>query len=653
MLDVTVSPVAGNAGSIAAYPTGNTEPASAAFAWPATQVTQWSAAMGLGSLGAVSFDVKSGGSVNLTVAVLGYFISDSTGEDGFVASEARVLNTTNVGGSPLAPGETRDIQLTGTNGIPTMDVEPISTVAVDVLAAPASTTTSGSVSAFSGDASSGLSAVTFDGITASSLTMITLGYGGDIRLHNSANGPVDIILDLEGWFDGKPGGDAAVQPGETESVPDTTPPTATPVPTSSYNLTGTLANGAGTGIGGMSVSLYATDVEVNDPTTDTAFPLVAQTTTDAAGNWTMTIPSPLPADVQPLADQNGGILNAQLVSTGAAPDGTTMAAVSFLSITGTTTSSPSDALQTVAQQDTQPINATFYPTQQNAQTSFDDGSIVDASTDSSYMQPANVSTTDVGAGDPAAATGVLAQAPSESLNGVDYSSAVPTDTSRFCPPPVYWHTAKRENHVYTPIGEDHGAWDAIGNTELSFSQSQSYGIELSYNNKDFSISKSSTFSGAWGKDLNKHEAKHGDAHQVDVPIDYKKVHSYYKCTDGTKKTIYWSWRAVQYDPKYGQDPIAYGLDVSYQDGYRAMLASAKKNRDTMGPNETFRTWHSNSQTYQFSASFLPISMTTSTTFSKTVGQGISTGPKSRYWHIIWGPHGEPFSKAGVHVFYSY
>jgi hypothetical protein len=107
MLSVTESNSKTGNGYIIAYPTGGTRPSTALY-WPGTQTFSWSSSVELNSSKQVTIYVGSGGAVDLSVAIEGYFTA-STGSNqagAFTPGAARVYDSRKT--TPVSPIDPTD-----------------------------------------------------------------------------------------------------------------------------------------------------------------------------------------------------------------------------------------------------------------------------------------------------------------------------------------------------------------------------------------------------------------------------------------------------------------------------------------------------------------------------------------------------------------
>ncbi|MEU4040304.1 hypothetical protein [Streptomyces collinus] len=160
--------------------------------------------------------------------------------------------------------------------------------------------------------------------TRSNLTQRTLETAGQVL--------ADTASCLADSADDKPAfGDAAESAG-TEApatVPEDSPRQLT------RTVSGRFTLGNGNGAPGLRVTVTALDAGT-EQTADSMKPTVLATATTAAdGSWTATLPEKLPAEVQAVADDNGGVLNLQAMT-----DGTTSSGVTVIGLDNLIAASP-------------------------------------------------------------------------------------------------------------------------------------------------------------------------------------------------------------------------------------------------------------------------------------------------------------------------
>jgi hypothetical protein len=111
---------------------------------------------------------------------------------------ARLLDTRSSAAGALAPGATRDLQVTSAGGVPATGV-----TAVVLNVAVTTPTASGYLTAFpAGEARPMASSLNFTpGLTVANTVVAKVGAGGKLSFFNSA-GSTQVIVDVAGWFDG-------------------------------------------------------------------------------------------------------------------------------------------------------------------------------------------------------------------------------------------------------------------------------------------------------------------------------------------------------------------------------------------------------------------------------------------------------------------
>ncbi|MEV4315870.1 hypothetical protein [Actinocrispum sp. NPDC049592] len=187
-------PGASTAGWLAAAPgTGTARP----ILNYAAGSTQSGAVVPLSSDGKVTFTNKGTAAINLVVSAEGYFAGSSNQGAGYREVTKRLLNTRTVGNAqPVPANGTIDVQVGGTNGLPTQGVAG---VAVNVIATPEK---DGYLKAWPvGATEPSVSMMDFNaGDWRDNLMVLKPGTDGKIRIRNGSSGTTHIIVDLLGWF---------------------------------------------------------------------------------------------------------------------------------------------------------------------------------------------------------------------------------------------------------------------------------------------------------------------------------------------------------------------------------------------------------------------------------------------------------------------
>lgn len=202
MLSVLVVPTDTTAGNLQVYPAGAPPLTPWLLNWDTSENSVFTSAVGLNSTGQITVAVASG-TARLQVAVQGYFtsITGASNAGAFTPQRARPLDTR--GGVALAANETRTFQVAGTAGLPATGTG-ISAVAANLVIYPGSSTSSkGSVLvAADDDTENFYSQFFYPDTKVSAFAVTTLGADGGITIHNSSSTPIDVLLDVEGWFSG-------------------------------------------------------------------------------------------------------------------------------------------------------------------------------------------------------------------------------------------------------------------------------------------------------------------------------------------------------------------------------------------------------------------------------------------------------------------
>ncbi len=195
-LNVTaVTPTSGT--DIRVYPTraGGSPPLVSNLNPAAGRTTAAAVVVPIGDGGTVQL-LSSRGSVHVVVDVSGYFTAGSDADVFHPLPPSRLLDTRTTA-SPLGPGQTRDLVVSGT-GLVTFSARAI---VLNVTAVGSSGPTDLNVYPRPADASyptaSNLNVVR--GQTAANTVLVSVGREGGIRVRN-ASGSVHLVVDLAGWF---------------------------------------------------------------------------------------------------------------------------------------------------------------------------------------------------------------------------------------------------------------------------------------------------------------------------------------------------------------------------------------------------------------------------------------------------------------------
>jgi hypothetical protein len=188
-----IVPSASTAGYLTATPTG-VAAGNGIISYVAGS-TDSGATLKLSSSGQVTFTNKGSAAVNLVVIVEGYFTATPTTGAGLRPVASRLINTRTTG-TPLAAGGTIDVQVAGTNGLPTRGVAG---AMVNFVVTPEA---AGYLRAWpTGQAEPALTMLDFNaGDWRDSAAIIKPGTDGKIRIKNGSSDTIQLIVDLQGWF---------------------------------------------------------------------------------------------------------------------------------------------------------------------------------------------------------------------------------------------------------------------------------------------------------------------------------------------------------------------------------------------------------------------------------------------------------------------
>lgn len=201
MLSILVIPTDTTAGNLQVYPAGTPPSTPWLLNWSSSENSVFTSAVGLNASGKVTIAIQNG-STALQVAVQGYFMptSPNSTAGAFTPIRSRAFDTRAT--VSLAPNETRTFPVAGVNGIPAMKAG-IAAVAADLVIYPGSdsTTGKGSVLASADDVTENFwSQFFYPSEKVSAFSVLTLGDDGGLDVHNSSDGTIDVLLDVEGWY---------------------------------------------------------------------------------------------------------------------------------------------------------------------------------------------------------------------------------------------------------------------------------------------------------------------------------------------------------------------------------------------------------------------------------------------------------------------
>ena len=189
-------------GFLTAYPTGGTLPVVSSLNYATSQATFGVSNLVTVQLGSSSVTIFNGpavggGKLDVVVDLEGYYAPPGSNPAGqfFPLAPSRILDTRSIG-SPVGPGSTDNLTVTGAGGVPTTGVQAVlANFTVTNTTAPSFLTifpVGGSQPVVSN-----LNWTT--GETLSNKVLVPLGTGGALSIFN-LSGNADIIVDVEGWI---------------------------------------------------------------------------------------------------------------------------------------------------------------------------------------------------------------------------------------------------------------------------------------------------------------------------------------------------------------------------------------------------------------------------------------------------------------------
>ncbi|MEU7804518.1 hypothetical protein AB0B10_35210 [Micromonospora arborensis] len=187
-------PGASKAGSLAVTPVGS---ASRSLLNYVVGTTQSGAVLTLPADGRVTVTNNGTAAAHVMFNVEGYYTKSPTQGAGLRPVAKRLVNTRNVGsGLPVAANGILDVQVGGTNGLPTRG---IAGAAIAVTVTPEA---AGFLRVWpAGEAEASLTVMDFNaGTWRTNAMVIKPGTDGKIRIRNGSSSTAHVIVDLQGWY---------------------------------------------------------------------------------------------------------------------------------------------------------------------------------------------------------------------------------------------------------------------------------------------------------------------------------------------------------------------------------------------------------------------------------------------------------------------
>jgi hypothetical protein len=189
-------------GTFTPYPTGRFKPANVALSYLPNTATILGAAVELGTDGQFNLAVGSTGSaIDVVVDVVGYYTATPGTGGAFVPAAARVYDSRISPSVEITGSATRKVPIGGVAGVP-LPGTAISAYAINVQVLHPGPNI-GFVAVGPGDQAAAFVSSVYltpgDGLR-SNLVIALPGPDGTIQVFNHSPDPIDIVLDVEGWY---------------------------------------------------------------------------------------------------------------------------------------------------------------------------------------------------------------------------------------------------------------------------------------------------------------------------------------------------------------------------------------------------------------------------------------------------------------------
>ncbi|MFE6520884.1 hypothetical protein [Streptomyces sp. NPDC057794] len=414
----------------------------------------------------------------------------------------------------------------------------------------------------------------------------------------------------------------------------------------SRTVTGTFTLGNGQPAPGLPVTVTAPDVGI-DAAGETKQTVVGTTTTGPDGSWSVTLPEALPASVQQVKDDNGGVLNLEAVAMGTTTSGVKMLAVDTLSAI-----TDQAAVDTSIAGPDNGHSVKLIPNTVDAEGNLKD--TFAASTESqTYAAKVENSPAVVDGEDPQWQSDT-ATLPADYDPYLVDGRNVAAESVR---PPVAPMGSGSCDTIripisskikYTVVGEAHAGWDAKATFEYESSMNTSVETAIK-SNGDWTLGGSKEVSHSVSISVGYTNKGPHYAKQYKVPIEYVKIKNQYICSGSVRSTWY-KIEAKRYKAPAGGALGKVGKDVSGKDGSANFNRSKKAHRNYVERGGNAQLSRGKSIKFGGAVSFYGVSMGAKTGYDSNHKQKITAGNKSgKHW--VWGKNGSISSgKAGV--FYS-
>ena len=616
--------------------------------------TAQSVAIPLSADGKFKVQVGAGGPVDLLIDIQGYFTPTAT-TGVFTPAAVHLLDTRVAPVRTLAGNSVTKLSVAGVAGIPAV-ADGLGAVALNLRTIlPASGAASGYLRLWPADqvepATSNVNYTT-QNTYRTDLAIVAPAADGTINIRNGGPGPVDLVVDVQGWFAFSPGpkpnaADAAAAdhgPTLTQSEPDPAPAGTG----SNATASGTFTNPAGQPVAGIPVMISVPETAASDGS-ESERTVLATVRTDAQGAWSYTPPATLPSGVQAAADTNNGVLNLEAIAVGTAPDGTMLSATAGAAVDVPTSSGslpeptvPTGmaAPQAVAMHVAPATDTTATPPT-DADAAQSDASVAQAS-GASYHPPTwqtNNGPSDVTYNPDLAA-------------GVDYRTTSVAPVSYTGSPCQVYDSVSKTAVAYTTVGEAHAYWDTKASFRFNSSLSNNIKVEISADGVHWSASSYMRLSMTIGRSTGFSNQGPYFGRQYQVPIKYRWTKTRYYCTfNPWRFTTSYSIRPMGYYIPAGGYAGRMGNNVADNDGYIKWAWSNPRYRAILQPNTYFAITSGTSITYGNAATLWGVGITQETSYDANHEQRIDAGRSRMSTHDIWGAKGSLNDNPGA--IYSY
>ncbi|MER7112061.1 hypothetical protein [Streptomyces sp. NPDC000229] len=428
-------------------------------------------------------------------------------------------------------------------------------------------------------------------------------------------------------------------------LPVPTAPTPSEPPTGPEVVSGRFLLPNGNPAVGMKVLVEAADLLPEDGT-EVNLPDLGTATTDANGNWSLTLPDTLPAAVQTAVDNNGGALNVTATTLATTESGVTLVGTNNMTAAPKDPSTGARSTFATTASDEAPPTAELLP-------AGGEGSV---STDPTPEQEQTTHAARVEAEpryDAASQAAPLWQndraSSAESYNpylvdGVDIRSQQVTPRIDTCSP--ISRVISRQIS-YTVAGESHAYWDAAGNVEYTSKLSNSIDVGYSMSGKFWKVSGSTSItSSASGVSGFSWRGPYF-AKQWKVPIEYNKIRKVTSCGGIEVTDPYYEIRPSKFKIPAGGAPGVFGKDARHLDGPARYAASNPRYRSYLTPTATWAIEVGKSVKFAGAAEVFGISLGGSVIYDRNHKQNIRAGGRTARKHYIWGYSAPPGAHMGV------